>query len=534
VRVSRIGKRLATFGLALGLALGISARALPQSQEKPKVQEVFSNKRAFRIPFNIDPAQQSRYQKIQLVSSKNFGKTWELTDSKPPESPYFTFKADRDGEFWFAIRTIDTKNRVSPPVDAFVEPNMKVIVDTVLPLIDLEAFPRRGSAVKVRWDLIDDRLDLSTLQLEYQVVGTSGWNRVDIRKPGRMGMEAIDPGTSEPVKVRMSVMDRAKNLKTVNLTVPDGKPRNRPVADSGEDSDGDSPPPRGTFASSEADRSGPSPILSGPPALPPIGESGGEPLPQSSPVGTYNPFDSNEPSGSRPARKPAAASAPVETSNPPLLVNSPKFGLRYEVEDAGPNGPAAVELYITTDGGRNWFKRGEDPDRTSPFPVDLGGEGTFGLKLVCKSSANLGDQPPTNGEVPLTIIEVDSSGPVVKLDPIRVVGSKAILTWHSNDPHPLGRSVLISVKADTPESQWQPITPAPIENNGKFTWILPPNCPPRVHFRVDVTDSLGNRGFAETTETGAILVDRTKPRGRITGLDAGLIEGQGPSARPLR
>jgi len=62
------------------------------------------------------------------------------------------------------------------------------------------------------------------------------------------------------------------------------------------------------------------------------------------------------------------------------------------------------------------------------------------------------------------------------------------------------------------------ITPTPIENNGQFTWNLPANCPPRIHFRVDVVDSLGNRGSAETTETGAVLVDRTKPKGRITGL----------------
>jgi hypothetical protein len=32
-------------------------------------------------------------------------------------------------------------------------------------------------------------------------------------------------------------------------------------------------------------------------------------------------------------------------------------------------------------------------------------------------------------------------------------------------------------------------------------------------------DSLGNRGTVETTDGGAILVDRTRPKGRIVGLD---------------
>ena len=77
-----------------------------------------------------------------------------------------------------------------------------------------------------------------------------------------------------------------------------------------------------------------------------------------------------------------------------LLVASPKFKLQYAVEDAGPNGPATVELWITQDGGRTWIRRGDDPDRVSPIEVDLGGEGTYGLCLVARSASGLGDQPP--------------------------------------------------------------------------------------------------------------------------------------------
>ncbi len=62
-----------------------------------------------------------------------------------------------------------------------------------------------------------------------------------------------------------------------------------------------------------------------------------------------------------------------------LLVASPRFKLQYAVDDAGPNGPATVELWITQDGGRTWIRRGDDPDRVSPIEVDLGGEGTYGL-----------------------------------------------------------------------------------------------------------------------------------------------------------
>ena len=140
---------------------------------------------------------------------------------------------------------------------------------------------------------------------------------------------------------------------------------------------------------------------------------------------------------------------------------------------------------------------------------------------MARSAANQGDQPPKPGEPPSTIVEVDAAGPVVKLEPVRIVGSKAIITWQANDPHPAPRPVMISVKADTPDAQWRPITTSPIENTGQYTWTLPANCPPRIHVRVNVVNALGNQGFAETTETGAVLVNRSRPKGRIIGLDIG-------------
>jgi hypothetical protein len=520
----RWSNRLASLGLGMALAFGSVAPAAPPGN--PRVPLVPSKQRAFRIPFNIDPADRPRYKQVQLWASSDGGERWEKVDATTPDRPSFTFRAPRDGEFWFAVRTVDTKGRLFPADDADVEPNMKVLVDTVPPQLTLEGLQRRGSLASVRWEVIDDRLDLSSFLLEYQALGASDWAAVPIRKPGRIGRETWDAGTAEPIKVRMTVADKAGNSKVVSFQLPDGLPR----GNSDDPPDPTIPPPRGTFASSETERSSPAPILSGPPPMPGVGAS--SELVHSSTSGSFNPFQANESSASGSASR--SQGEPPDPSNPPIRVASPKFGLRYEVEDAGPNGPAAVELFVTNDNGRTWFSHGEDPDRSSPFPVDLGGEGTFGLKLVAKSAANQGDQPPVPGEVPRTIVEVDGSPPNVKLESAKVVGSKAIITWQANDPHPAPRPVMISVKADTPGSTWQSITPTPIENTGQFAWTLPANCPPKVHFRVDVVDSLGNRGSADTSETGAVLVDRTKPRGRIIGLDSSIRDGTGPSARPIR
>jgi hypothetical protein len=524
-------KRLASLGLGMALAFGHLAPAAQTGS--PKVPLVPSKKREFRIPFNIDPAERPRYKQVQLWASSDGGSRWEKVDTVDTTTASrlsFTFRAPRDGEYWFAVRTLDTKNRLFPADDADIEPNMKVLVDTVPPQLTLEGLPRRGSLASVRWEVIDDRLDLSSFLLEYQAVGASDWAAVSIRRPGRIGKETWDAGTAEPIKVRMTVADKAGNSKIMGLQLPDGVPRGYSEGATGDPPDPTIPPPRGTFASSETERSSPSPILSGPPPMPGVGSN--PEMVHSSTSGSFNPFQAHEspPSGSYAQPQ----DEPPDPSNPPIRVASPKFGLKYEVEDAGPNGPAAVELFVTNDGGRTWFSHGEDPDRTSPFPIDLGGEGTFGLKLVAKSAANQGDQPPTPGEVPRTVVEVDGSPPNVKLESAKIVGSKAIITWQANDPHPAPRPVMISVKSEAPGSNWQSITPTPIENTGQFTWTLPASCPPKVHFRVDVVDSLGNRGSADTTETGAVLVDRTKPKGRIIGLDSSHREGTGPTARPIR
>ena len=531
---SRIGKWLANAGLGLSLATGIVALAAPQ--DKPQVRLVPTNRREFGIPFNIDPREQARYKKIQLLASSDFGSHWEIIDETLPNRPSFRFKGPKDGEYWFAVRTVDTKNRVSPPANEDVVPAMKVMIDTVPPVVHLEALPRRGSAVSVRWEAFDDRIDLTRLVLEYQLPDSSDWTQVKIRKPQSKGSESFDAGTSEPIRVRLSVADQADNVRSASVNVPDGKPRGRTPNPAPDLSDNDAPPPKSRFASAEI----PQPVADASEALPEPGEAGPTRQAQRpdrpADVGTMNPFAASEQPTTRSSAK-AAGVAPNEApepSSPPILVNNPKFGLKYEVEDAGPNGPAAVELYITNDGGRNWFRHSEDPDRASPFPVDLKGEGTFGIKLVCKSSANQGDQPPTAGEVPQTIVEVDSTPPVVKLEPVKIVGNKAILTWIANDPHPAARPVMISVKPDTPDGQWSPIVPAPIENTGQFTWKIPANCPPKIHFRVDVIDAMNNRGVADTTESGAILVDRTKPRGRITGLDSGLRDDTSTNAKPPR
>jgi hypothetical protein len=221
----------------------------------------------------------------------------------------------------------------------------------------------------------------------------------------------------------------------------------------------------------------------------------------------------------------------------PLLVPSPRFSLRYEVQDAGPNGPATVELWVTRDGGRTWVPRTSDPDKTSPIDVDLGSDGTFGVRLVSRSAFGQGDQPPSPGDPPDRWIVVDSSPPLVQLYPVQVGtgqhAGKVLIAWRATDPHIVPNSTRILWRPDQPGAPWQPIIEGQ-ENAGKFVWAVPPGIPPKFHLRVEVSDTVGHLGGAETTESGPIIVDLSRPKSQILGIDPNARGGPGASAIQLR
>ncbi len=534
----------------LGSLLALSAPALRVEAAPRKVVPIFHNKKAFRIPFNTDPAVRGNLKEVRLYVSNDYGASWKPAGKASPQDLSVSFRAPEDGEYWFAARSIDQKGKVTPSNDAEVEPSMKVIIDTTAPLATLEPLPRRAAVASVRWEVRDEHLDLSSLMIEYQPLGTREWRQVPVRKPALIGMESWNAGTAEAVKVRLSVSDKAGNTQEQTITLGDGTPRNPSLSGPGQTPEAAAPPPLGSFASDGTEL--PPVQESGPPAMPNLAsEPSFEAPPRGSaqpaaPAAMANPSDlglAPTPSAPQvnaaPPAQPQVNQAPAAQAQPsagkPELIGSPKFSLKYAVDDAGPSGPASVQLWVTQNGGRTWSQKSEDPDRQSPFDIDLGGEGTFGLQLVARSASGQGDKPPEPGDLPHILVEVDSTPPVVRLDPVKIEnapeGVKLTVTWHATDVHLGPRCVMLTWRPDQPGARWETIA-AQLDNTGQYIWNVPSNIPTKFHVRVDVMDTLGHRGWAESTENGPINIDRTRPKSRIIGLEP--IGGRGPSARPMR
>src|SRR5437660_6519723 len=147
---ARVG--LAAVGLGLALALGLAAPRALAAGSSPAAPTIYHKNRNFRIPFHVEDVDRPRLREVQLWVSEDSGFAWKLDSRTSPDQPAFIFRAPRDAEYWFAVRTVDTKGRLFPANDKTVEPNMKVVVDTVPPSLIVEPRGRRGSQASVRWE----------------------------------------------------------------------------------------------------------------------------------------------------------------------------------------------------------------------------------------------------------------------------------------------------------------------------------------------------------------------------------------------
>jgi hypothetical protein len=204
------------------------------------------------------------------------------------------------------------------------------------------------------------------------------------------------------------------------------------------------------------------------------------------------------------------------------VLNDTHLTLEYEVTRHGPSGVGTVELWVTQDDGRNWRFLTSDPDLKPPLTVDLpSGDAVYGFRLVIQSGAGQSKGPPVSGDAPDIRVEVDTTAPVVQLiEPKADPGKRdyLILSWNAQDRN-LGPTP-ITLEWCEPRAgggTWQVIA-SNLPKSGTHNWQLPAGLPYKVNLRVSARDTAGNVAAAETTEP--VLVDLTKPEGRILGVSA--------------
>lgn len=511
---------------------------------------IFTNQPSFRIPFRFDQAEMRRLQakEIRLFLSRNGGLEWQHAQSVAPDASRFDFKAATDGEFWFAVRTLDGRNQLHPDNDV-IEPGLIVVVDRQNPDLQLLLQQAEPGKVSLSWSASDTNLDPSKLLLEFSQ-GGNDWQQVSV-KVQAAGQTSWSIPTGGQVTVRGSVADRAGNVGSAQTAVvvqnsgqqpmgqqlPAGQMRRRPDAadytqpvaggNRGSDFSSSNQFPFGSPASASVPPAPNDPFSSFP--------TPGAPSAQNFPAAKFpteakatNAFPPTPLASSSGQGRVSTAEWGMGRSRLPAsgrfrAVKSHRFEINYRIDDVGPSGVSAVELFVTQNNGQKWWKYGEDPDKQSPFVVEVPEDGIYGFGIRVRSGAGLADDPPQSGEEPSIVLVVDRTPPAAQLLPVQqgAGGSmnKITISWRISDDNPSDKPVSLFYAAN-PNGPWEPICNSQ-PDTGSYVWNVNQGVPSRLYVRLLARDAAGNQSFVDTPQP--VLVDLSKPTARIVD-----VESNGP------
>lgn len=477
---------------------------------------VFTNKPRFRIPYRYDANEMRQLgaQKIHLYLSRNQGQEWRLAQAVQPDAGRFEFQAPSEGEFWFAVRTLDGSNQLYPRGNT-LDAGLKVVVDTTSPQLQLDVREARAGQVQLAWQCADQHLDASTLQIEFLQTGGIQWEALNVpaQPNGQTLWEFAKGGI---VSVRASVADRAGNVQSAetqarispSIGLPRQRPLDGPVAMNGN------------------------PVNAGPQMAPPNAFPAAPLPPAPAPQGGSNFVSDNAQARPNILRSPYTDAAATPTQQPPKVTNRTRivstrdFNVAYKLDDVGPSGVSDIELFITENDGAQWFRYGKDEDRQSPFAVQVPRDGIFGFEIRVRNGRGQVADPPQPGDKPSVVVVVDKTPPAVRLTGASqgqgVNLNQVMINWQVSDDYPADQPVSLAFATD-PNGIWEQIT-GWIPDTGSHVWTVNPTMTSnRVYLRITARDAAGN--LSQSIMPDPLLIDLSRPSARIVDVESAGYNG---------
>lgn len=207
------------------------------------------------------------------------------------------------------------------------------------------------------------------------------------------------------------------------------------------------------------------------------------------------------PAAERPTQTDVTSSQPTAARDASTIgrafhCKSRAFSLDYSVEALGGSALADVELWGTEDGGREWQKWGSDPDRVSPFDVQVGNDGLFGFRMVIVGTNGIVSNRPREGDAADVWINVDTNLPLVKIT--RAVYGEGpedgmlVIDYSCQDGHLVDRPIVLSY-SERLDGPWTEIATG-LANTGLYLWKAAANLPDKIYLKIECVDKAGNIG----------------------------------------
>jgi hypothetical protein len=202
-------------------------QAVPAAVPSALPEPIYWKQDLFLIPYQWgSPADPASAQAVWLFVSKDRGASWQKISEANPQVRAFNYRADGEGEYWFAIHTLDRQGRQWPGGPH--RPELRVIVDTTIPRFEeLRGLILPNGQIDVFWRCSDINLDANSVLIEAQVDATGTWQSVPLAtaataSPGVVTPSALGitnsghvswqpPAGARPSAIRATVLDRAKN-----------------------------------------------------------------------------------------------------------------------------------------------------------------------------------------------------------------------------------------------------------------------------------------------------------------------------------
>jgi len=544
------------------MTLVSGAVAVLSANNSACAQAIFWPRQDLAIPFELSSVGNPPAY-LELEVSEDTGKTWQSVAKADPKERQFQFQTQRDGTYWFRVKSLDLGGQVIDPPG---EP-MHLVIDSTKPtgqlMIDLD---RKGD-LQAEFRIVESSLDQNSIRLEYQTELDSAWKEVSCKtEKGTQENEWIGsaswsiPHQTAQLVVKLSGRDQAGNTFDVTRiprlpktalglsgsmklastrqdgqpaanTLPTTKPTASSLIGSGLAKPTLSLPtlPAGlNLAPAAPTKAFPTQNIPAQPkpAAPPMFTSTGLPVRsiENIPASTL----SNSAQVAEPSDAQRAEISRLPSLNPSLPIpsnlhanalhsSSKSFELDYAIVN-DPGAPiASVELWGTLDQGKTWERWGIDSDRESPFDIEVETEGMFGFRMVIVGSNGLASRRPLPGDAADAWIQVDSTVPRARiLSALAGKGSDAgslLVEYQALDEHFIDRPISLYY-SETPLGPWIPITQG-AKNQGRFAWTAESHLPEKVYLRLHATDAAGNVG--EHILDLPVDVQSAAPRGKIQG-----------------
>ena len=145
-----------------------------------RAKTVSTNIQGFGIPFEIDRSDSSLIE-VQLYLSRDRGESWNFYGRQSTDKTSFPFRADADGEYWFALKTLNRDRQLVP--EGKVKPELIIFVDTKQPELEFRIETDAAGRVVCRWRAYDKNISPQTLKIFYQSVGDNpdSWMQVPVQ-----------------------------------------------------------------------------------------------------------------------------------------------------------------------------------------------------------------------------------------------------------------------------------------------------------------------------------------------------------------